>query len=146
MALCCPDLSSLVSVSTLPEGGGRADWVDALMVAGDALAKDVEVRPVLEKAPARLVLVSDLRARVGKLGNLGDMLEMLPTALNKLPTAVNKARRCPQPETFNFGLIAVGSTAVARLGWKLGNLEDMLVLLIAALNCGAQQAEGALLS
>ena len=84
MALRCPDLSALVAVSTLPEGGGRADWVDALMVAGDALAKDVKERTVLGKAPVRLVLVTDLRARVGKLGNLEDMMEMLPTALNNL--------------------------------------------------------------
>ena len=90
MALRCPDLSALVAVSTLPEGGGHADWVDALMVAGDALAKDVKERSVLGKAPSRIVLVSDLRARVGKLGNLDDMLEMLPTALSNL-----KERRCP---------------------------------------------------
>ena len=90
VALRCPDLSALVAVSTLPEGGGHADWVDALMVAGDALAKDVKERSVLGKAPKRIVLVSDLRARVGKLGNLEDMLEILPTALSNL-----KARRCP---------------------------------------------------
>lgn len=84
VALCCPDLCSLVKVSTLPEGAGHADWVDALMVAGDALAKDVGDRPVLEKAPTRFVLVTDMRARVGKLGNIEDMLELLIAALNKL--------------------------------------------------------------
>ncbi len=83
--LCCPDLGSLVTASALPhEGAGHADWVDALMVAGDALAKDVAARPVLGKAPVRFVLVSDMRARIGKLGNLEDTLEALVAALNRL--------------------------------------------------------------
>ena len=70
-------------MSTLPEGNGHAEWVDALVVGYDAFDVAKKARPALKKAAARFVLISDLRAPIGKVDNLEDVLAALVAAFNQ---------------------------------------------------------------
>ena len=91
--LRCPDQSALITLATAQPGAGKADWVDALLVATDGLVAARAARPPLAKSPVRWLLVSDLRARVSKVANLEEILEAVGAKLRELEARAGRARR-----------------------------------------------------
>jgi len=103
--LRCPDQSTLITLATAQPGAGCADWVDVLLVAADGLVAAKAARPALARSPARWLLVSDLRARVSKVENLGEILEAIGAKLRELearpgrPRPVRRAQEPPRAES-----------------------------------------------
>ncbi len=62
--LACPNLGYLTTASNLPEGTGKSEYYEALVVAMDMLVKAVEARQ-LSKMAKRLIVMSDFEAQVG---------------------------------------------------------------------------------
>ena len=91
--LRCPDQSTLITLATAQPGAGRADWVDALLVAADGLVAAKAARPPLARSPARWLLISDLRARVSKVEKLGEILAAVGAKLRELEARAGRARR-----------------------------------------------------